>query len=270
MESQSGTQLKVGIFLAIGIIFTLGSIFFLGADKALFTSYVRVHAYFDQVQGLAIGSVVSLSGVNVGNVEDITFLTERNALDVQMKIDEKYLPKIREGSEVEIRTQGALGDKFIYVIPGDPRNSPIKEGTVLEVAKASDILGILSERGNETARIFDIINELHKMTATINANNRLGKIMSDLEVASKHFSRTTSETEKFAVALKGAETGEKFRKSIDKLDSIVTKIDSGQGTLGALINDPTLHQQLKTMLGGATRKNNVKTLLRTSIEQEEK
>src|SRR5690606_21947897 len=149
-------------------------------------------------------------------------------------------------------------------------NPPIKKDAILQVAKASDILGILSERGNETARIFDIINELHKITATINSNNRLSRIMTDLEVASKNFSRTTEETEKFAVALKGAETGAKFRKSIDKLDSIVTKIDSGQGTLGALINDPALHQQLKTLLGGAQRKNSVKTLLRTSIEQEEK
>ncbi len=108
MESHMNTQLKVGIFLSIGIAVILGSIFFLGADKALFTTYIRLHAHFDQVQGLSVGSVVSLSGVTVGNVEDITFLPEKNALDVKMRINETYIDRIRQGSEVEIRTQGAL------------------------------------------------------------------------------------------------------------------------------------------------------------------
>jgi phospholipid/cholesterol/gamma-HCH transport system substrate-binding protein len=47
------------------------------------------------------------------------------------------------------------------------------------------------------------------------------------------------------------------------------KLDRGEGTLGALINDPSVHNQLKAMLGGSPRKNHVKSLLRTSIEKEE-
>ncbi|HEY1080456.1 MAG TPA: MCE family protein, partial [Bdellovibrio sp.] len=119
MESNVSTQMKVGIFIAAGTLLILGSIFFLGADKALFTSYVRIHAHFEQVQGLSEGSVVSLSGVTVGNVEQITFLSEKNALDVKMRINENFIHKIRQGSEVEIRTQGALGDKFVFIIPSD-------------------------------------------------------------------------------------------------------------------------------------------------------
>ena len=66
------------------------------------------------------------------------------------------------------------------------------------------------------------------------------------------------------------QTGEKLEKSVEKLDSVLTKIDKGQGTLGALINDPSLHQQLKALIGGSARKDHVKSLLRTSIEKEEK
>ncbi|MGZ3771450.1 MAG: MlaD family protein, partial [Bdellovibrio sp.] len=127
MESQGSTQVKVGIFITVGTILILASIFFLGADKSIFTKYVRLHSYFDQVQGLAVGSVVSLSGVTVGNVESITFVSEKNSLDVKMKIDQKFINRIRQGSQVEIRTQGALGDKFIFIIPGDPKNTVVKE-----------------------------------------------------------------------------------------------------------------------------------------------
>lgn len=269
MESHTNTQLKVGIFLAIGIIFILGSIFFLGADKALFTSYVRVHAHFDQVQGLSVGSVVSLSGVTVGNVEEITFLPEINSLDVKMRINENYIDRIRQGSEVEIRTQGALGDKYVFIIPGDPRGAVVKEGDTLQVAKATDLLGIISERGSEANKIFDIINELHKVTHALNSENRLGRIMGNLETASTNLSQTSKETQKFMSDVSGHGGGEKLAKSIDKLDAILTKIDKGQGTLGALINDPSVHNQLKSVLGGSTRKNNIKSLLRTSIEKEE-
>lgn len=268
MESQAGTQVKVGIFISIGILVILGTIFFLGADKALFTSYIRLHAHFDQVQGLAEGSVVSLSGVTVGNVESITFLPDTNALNVKMKINQSFLDRIRQGSQVEIRTQGALGDKFVFIIPGDPRGASVKEGDILEVAKATDILGVISERGGETGKIFDIINDLKKITHVMTAENRVGKLLGNLETASVSLNKASVEAQKFVTQMNTQSSAENFSKSMDRLDSILTKIDKGEGSLGALINDPSVHNQLKSMLGGSTRKNNVKSLLRTSIEKD--
>ncbi len=268
MESQSNTQLKVGIFLSAGILCILASIFFLGADKALFTSYVRLHAHFEQVQGLAVGSVVSLSGVNVGNIESIDFVSEKNALDVKMKVNEEFLPRISKNAQVEIRTQGALGDKYIFIIPGAPNDPPAEEGTVLEIAKATDLIGILSERGNETNNIFDIINNLHIVTKTLVYENRIGRLMDNLENASNSLNKASQETLKLTTQINASGTGEKLSKSMARLDSVLTKIDKGEGTLGALINDPSLHNQLKSLVGGGTSKNKVKNLLRTSIEKD--
>lgn len=270
MESHINTQVKVGIFISIGTVLILASIFFLGADKSLFTSYVRLHAHFDQVQGLSEGSVVSLSGVTVGNVESITFLSEKNSLDVKMKIDSNFITRIRQGSQIEIRTQGALGDKFIFIIPGEPQNPAVKEGDILEVAKATDLIGIISERGSEANKIFDIINELQKITHAMNADNRLNRIMNNLENASSSFNQTSKDSQKFVAQMNSHEVGNKLGHSLEKLDSILTKIDKGEGSLGALISDPTIHNKLKTLLGGSSQKDRVKSLLRTSIEKEEK
>ncbi|MDG0815347.1 MlaD family protein [Bdellovibrio svalbardensis] len=268
MESQGNTQIKIGIYLAIGTICILGSIFFLGADKALFRRYVKIHAHFEQVQGLAVGSVVSLSGVTVGNVQDITFLPDENKLDVTMSIDEKFLKRIRKESAVEIRTQGALGDKFVLIFPGDPRQPEVKDGDVLPLAKASDLLGILTERGGEAGKIFDVVNEVYKMAHTINAENRMEKIMMNFDTASSNLAQTSKDIQKIVGNSSG---GVKLNHSIEKLDSILTKIDKGEGSLGLLINDPSIHNQLKAALGGGgtQRKNQVKTLLRTSIEKED-
>lgn len=269
MESQGSTQLRVGIFLSIGLAIILTSIFMIGADRALFTKYVHIHANFDQVQGLAEGSVVSLSGITVGNIEKIEYNHEKSLIDVQMKIDSLYAKKISKSSQVEIRTQGALGDKYIFIMPGQTATETLQDGDVLEVAKASDILGIISERGNETSKIFDIINEMYKLTKQINAENRVDKIMNNLAQATASLNATSSEAKKMFTDINSKSSGQKLQNSIERMDSILTKIDRGEGTLGALINDPSLHSQLKTLLGGSNRKNNLKSIIRTSIEKQE-
>lgn len=261
MESQNSTQIKVGIFLSVGIIVFLVSIFMLGADRAIFTTYVRIHSHFEQVQGLAEGSVVSLSGITVGNVEKITFLSEKNVLDVRMKVDSAYATKITNNSQVEIRTQGALGDKFVFIIPGSANAEPIKDGDVLTIAPATDLFGIITERGGETSKIFDIINEMYKLVKQINSENRVDKIMTNLTQASANISSASNDAKK-------AFAGVELKNSVQRLDSILAKIDRGEGSLGALINDPSVHNQLKSILGVSGRKSNVKSLIRTSIEKE--
>jgi phospholipid/cholesterol/gamma-HCH transport system substrate-binding protein len=175
------------------------------------------------------------------------------------------MPRVTEGSTVEIRTQGALGDKFIFVIPGDPKGKPLSDNARIEVAKASDILGIISSRGNEAEKVFDIINEMYRFTKTLNENNRTDKMLSSLTSATMKIDKTAAAAQKLVESLSDA----KIKSSVEHLDSVMGKLDRGQGTLGALINDSSLHDQLKSMLGGSSRKNSMKSLIRTSIEKNE-
>lgn len=55
-----------------------------------------------------------------------------------------------------------------------------------------------------------------------------------------------------------------------KLNSILAKVDAGDGTLGLLVNDPTLFEDMKVLLGGAQRSAVVRTLIRLSSEDDEK
>lgn len=52
------------------------------------------------------------------------------------------------------------------------------------------------------------------------------------------------------------------------LNRILEKVDRGEGTLGLLVNDPTLYDDLKRVLGGAQRSLVVRSLLRLSSEGE--
>ena len=266
MESNAKTQLQVGIFYLVGVLVAMVSIFMVGGDSMFFQNNSRLKARFESVQGLAEGSVVSLSGINIGNIEAIDFIPETNEIEITMKVATRHLTRVTEDAKVEIRTQGALGDKYIFVIPGDPKKPSLKDGSRLEVAKATDLLGIFAERGKETEKIFDIINELYKTTKTINSENRLEKIMANMASASTNLKVASDGAQKFAAGLGDTNTV-KLKTSVERIDSILAKIDRGEGSLGALINDPTLHERLKTLLGGSNRPQHIKSMLRTSIEK---
>lgn len=267
MESSSNKlQIQVGIFLLLGLIAVLVSIFLIGGDSTVLTGKIRLHAKFESTQGLAEGSVVSLSGITVGNIEKIDFNADINKIEVTLGIDKRYQTRIKEGAKVEIRTAGALGDKFIYILPGDPKSPALADGSTLEIAPATDFLGIVSERGKDTEKIFGIIDELYRTTKTINADGRLNRIMENLASTTGSLKEASADAQKFTSSLVGTNPGQ-MKNTMARLDSILAKIDKGEGTLGALINDPTLHERLKTMLGGSSRPQHIKSMLRTSIEK---
>ena len=54
-----------------------------------------------------------------------------------------------------------------------------------------------------------------------------------------------------------------------RLNSILDKIDRGEGTLGLLLNDPTLYEELKVLVGGANRSTVVRTLIQMVTPEEE-
>ena len=54
-----------------------------------------------------------------------------------------------------------------------------------------------------------------------------------------------------------------------KLNDILGKMNEGEGTLGLLLNDPSLYEDLKRLLGGAQRSALVRTMVRLSTDEED-
>lgn len=52
--------------------------------------------------------------------------------------------------------------------------------------------------------------------------------------------------------------------------SVLKKIDTGHGTLGALINDPSLHNRISSFFGDSPRNKFLKPIVRDSIQTNEK
>jgi phospholipid/cholesterol/gamma-HCH transport system substrate-binding protein len=267
MEASKNRKIKMGTFVALGSSFVLFSILLLGGDKLVLTKKAKLNAVFPQVQGLAEGSLISLSGIPVGNVSRIT-MNESGAVLVQFKIEAKYLDKISKDSMVEIRTQGALGDKFLFVTSGTSAEKA-QEGSVLLSNESSDLISTIMEKGNEANKIFEIINEVHLLLKGLNEENNLKSAFKNLGEASHSFKVTMSEMQTLVKSMKSESEG-KVANSLSHLNSILSKIDKGEGTLGALINEREVHDSLKSYLGITDRKQGLKQLIRSSIEKSER
>lgn len=55
----------------------------------------------------------------------------------------------------------------------------------------------------------------------------------------------------------------------DNLQSIVSNIKNGKGTLGALLVDPSVYDDLKALIGNTSRNDVLRALVRYSIKQED-
>ncbi len=264
MENKN--QFRVGVFLSLGIVSLCLVILFLGGEKLMFTSHILYRTELDQVTGLNIGSVVSLSGLSVGNVRTMEFKDQK--LVVTFKVNEKFKNQISKNSTIDIRTQGALGDKFLYITAGNPGDAPLDPILPIPSVKSSDIFGMIAEKGAEAAKVFDIINEVYKFTKILNEDNRSLKMLNNLSETTQSLKLMSQDAREMMASLK-AGTPKDVQESAKKLNQILSKIDRGEGTLGALINDPSLHEQLKSLLGSNAKKQSLKSLMRSTINENE-
>ncbi|MBT4763317.1 MAG: MCE family protein [Bdellovibrionaceae bacterium] len=259
-------EVKVGLFVLAGIIILSISVLLLGGDQVFFKNYISLNVKFKETQGLAKGSVVSLSGIVIGNVKRIHFdhSSDSPEISVEIAIEEAYVPLIKADSVASIKTKGALGDKYIFLSTGSTDALPIQENQTIKVSQEGDLLDIISNSGSEVKNVFEIISEIKFLMQSINENNNPKEIMSNIKETTHHLNATVIETKKFVKYLNSN------TKTIKKLDSILDKIDNGQGTLGALVNDPVIHRKLVKLLGGNPNTKFLKPLIRKTIESHDK
>ena len=109
--------------------FGVGSFFILGLSVFFFLSSVtgqssgerpgayQLKARFDDVSGLVNRSVVRISGVTVGQVNDIVIVPDTYSAMVTLTI---YDPRLRipADSTIGVYTEGVLGSKYLSIMPG--------------------------------------------------------------------------------------------------------------------------------------------------------
>lgn len=268
MGSNEKVDIKVGLFVALGLSAVLFAILALSGQKSFFKDYYTLKVKFDQVSGLAPGNIVAISGMPVGNVTDISFSDKEHKLIVSLDVDKSLSHLLTTSALASLKTQGALGDKYVYITPGSPSDPLIPENGFIQAEGAGDLFDVIADKGGDLANIIEVINEIHVLLKNINAENRSAQLMSNLVEATARFKELMSSANAMVKDIRG-ETSSELKETLSRLNSIAKKIDSGQGTLGALINDPTLHDRLTAFLGESPRNKYLKPLIRATIKKQD-
>lgn len=267
MGNESNHQIQVGLFVVAGLLVVLGSILIFGGNKSFFKSYFPLRAQFESVQGLAPGSQVTLAGLPVGNVTSIGMVPQSNTLEVVLAIQSEFQNRITEGSIADVRTQGALGDKYIYIEPGPLDRPALAENSLLQTSSADDVLSVITNNTDSLEKFFLTLDEIYKFTHALNEKDGARQLMGNLVGASDQLKRAAGESSDLVRELRNDLPLKDLQTSAAQLNSILTKLNQGEGTLGALINDKTLHRQLKGLLGEPHEKKALNSLMRSTLKK---
>lgn len=124
MKMAMTNEMKTGLVVVAGI---LVAVFFWAKTTDLSAKPYKVKTYFNYADGVKKDSIVKLSGVEVGRVEDIKLVyTPDTKIELSLNIDKKA--KIREDAVAFISTSGMIGDAYIGIAQGSSDKQFVKDG----------------------------------------------------------------------------------------------------------------------------------------------
>lgn len=296
MKIKTSQQVRVGLFVTLGLVLSMLVIFLLGDISGLLERQYTLYARFVNISGLRIGAPIFLAGINVGKVDGIRFPKELQEKEVvvTLRVRKQYRDRIRADSVAQIVTQGLLGDKAIFVTVGSPDEPQLKNGQGVKV-KSAFSLDSFSEKGSE---LLENINELAKNVNSVIGDvkekkglvhaliydpqgqriiddisgliNSANSIVRQIQGGRGVLHALIYDPARQNVGEKFSKTMANFEKMSKNLKDISNTIEQGEGSIGGLINDPTVYYDLMTLLGNANRNKILRTVIRATLATNEK
>ena len=249
MKRKPVPLFQIGLFVLAGFIVFIIFIFFIGSKSKLFDSTTYVFAKFENVSGLKKGAQVQMAGMSVGNVADIRLPRRAGErVIVRLKIDNDALPLIHLDSRAEISSEGLIGNKIVEITPGTdsaravtPRDTLIGEKP-LELASIYDTLNTAVQRVNNlTEEAVLVLNSVRNGTGTIARLINDDALHRDLEGLVLESRALASQAQ-----LSVASTTNRINGLSDQLSTTITRINSGEGSIGKLLQDESVFASIKT------------------------
>ncbi len=259
MKKQLETEIKVGLFVSAGLALTMLAILVIGGNQSFLSSKNRFNAHFNNVDGLISGARVVMGGVNVGTIDSIEFDQTTRDVKVQFSVSKESSSWIRKDSTVEIATQGVLGDKYLILHSGQEGEPQLPALSTILTRPSRDITNLFSKSDQLLVNLTSISTSLDRILKNFDQDNRSETFFKSLAATAKNLNQIS---EKMNTQL----TDIQFKQAVGHLNQILEKVNNGTGTLGALVNDASLYDQTKALLGGANRNRLIRNLVRQSVK----
>jgi len=278
-------ETKVGILAAVAItILILGYSFLKGND--VFSREKEFYAIYESVEGLTVSKPVLVNGFQIGRVSQLTLQPDGRILTEFKIHPEYEIPKSTVARLESIDLLGGKAIIFDlgtgeYADDGDTLRANIQKDLMTQIQpvqkKAEQIISRLDSIlisvdntispefqrnfnssfasiarslqtleattkkvdhmvGNESGRLSAIFANLESISSNFAQNNkRITTVMTNLEKVSDQFARANFEN-----TIRNAD------KAVADMQLAINKINNGQGSLGQLVNDKQLYNNLNS------------------------
>ncbi|OGS17987.1 MAG: hypothetical protein A3J83_09290 [Elusimicrobia bacterium RIFOXYA2_FULL_40_6] len=255
-ETQLGLFILLGIMALAVTIMTIQSV---NLEKGY-----RLYITFNDVSNLMDKAWVRISGVKVGKVESISLYEKKVKVTVWIKDS----IKIHNDGAASIQSTGILGVKYLELTLGSDDAPFFKNGEFIEgkdpvsldkmlsdglggVGKLTKSLGEIAGDGSLGKNLNELLRNAKEITEKLNRQldeKKLANIVDNLE----EFSQQAKKLSQDLAEITGEEksdmklTLKNIKSSSEKLDNILTKITNGETTIGRLLSDEQMGNDLKS------------------------
>jgi phospholipid/cholesterol/gamma-HCH transport system substrate-binding protein len=269
-------EIKTGIIVIGGILlFILGFSYL--KSTPLFDDSKTFYAVYKNVGGLQPGTQVSVNGFSVGKVNDIKFKDESGYLIVTFSVSSSF--EFSKNSRAELYDTGIIGGKGIQIKPvfdgarmaesGDTLQTDTRPGltelvqqklTPLQlkvegaVSNADSLLmnfnDVLDDKTKRNLResiqgLTQVVANFQKSASTLNEmldtnKTHIDSSLANINIITENFAKLSDSIAN--VGLSG--TIKNLESTIKNLDALLAKIEKGEGSLGKLMKNEELYNNL--------------------------
>ena len=207
-------EIKTALLVLSGIFLFVVMINYLKSND-IFVSDRTFYAIYDDVEGVSSGTPVTISGFNVGSVQDISFYENNSELLLKFRVENDI--EFSTNSIAQIYETGLIGGKALAIIPVEGKNLAVSGDTL-----QSDIAPGLTELVND--KLSPLQEKIESMV--VSADSLLIAVNSVFDTSTKE--NLTSSIENFSLTIESA------KQSIDVLEKV---IGGNENSLNSIINN---------------------------------
>ena len=266
-------EIKTGILVLTGIILFIIGFSYLKSNDVFITDRI-FYAVYDDVEGVSKGTPVTISGFNVGSVQDIEFYKNSSKLLLKFRVENEF--NFSSESIAQIYETGLIGGKAVAVIPkygnelarsGDTlqsdiapgltelvndRLSPLQDKIESMVVSADSVLISLNAVLNTEAKL-EIQSTIENFSSTVadlktsagtldeildNNKNQINNIISNVNQTSDELAGLSGSFSDLSIVISN------LSESSENIDKIISEISEGEGSLNKLVFDDALINSL--------------------------
>jgi phospholipid/cholesterol/gamma-HCH transport system substrate-binding protein len=273
-------EIKTGLVVLVSIALFIWGFSYIQGEN-LFEKSRVFYAEYDNVQGLQTSGGVTINGLKVGKIDNISFHPKKiGRLVVKFSLENEfqfsktsiaqiYSPDFISGKSIKILPSfdGAIavsGDTLVANVEIDILGSignqlvPLEAKISSFVANADSLLKSFNEVFDQEGKT-NLKQALAKLNTTLSTFNNAGKsisymmadggkidsILQGAQIASNNLADLTDSLNNANLA----GTIKKLESTLNSFNNILKDVDSGKGSIGKLIKDDGLYNNLE----GATK-----------------